>query len=312
MTRRVADMTVDHLEAPNPETPAQKMSRIQAWLGGTRNHSHKHAMAVSETGDRLPTGQWLLGSGLYKSWQIEPNSWVWYYGIPGCGKTVLNATAAQDLREQYADRYEYATIQFYFDFNNSRRNDLNFMLRSLIGQLGDKLDTLSEEMDDLYTHTCMNGTREPTDDQLMDTFRRSLSRFVSVFIALDALDEAESDADQIQDAIRTIHKWNMSCVHTFITSRRESSIYECLENIVQPDARFEIQPRTVNGDIQIWLDEQLRNGRLGKRLDRWDEPDLFKSKIRNGLMNRASGMYGSLLSFNTAMDQLADENLGSF
>lgn len=82
----------------------------------------------------------------------------------------------------------------------------------------------------------------------------------------------------------------MPCVHTLITSRRESSVYDCLEDIVPPAYQVEIQPSTVNRDIEIWLHEQLRNGRLGKRLDKWDDPDLFKSQIRNGLMDRASGM----------------------
>ena len=283
------------------------MSRIQAWLGGIRSHDRKYAVSVSETGNRLPTGQWLLNSELYKSWQNEPNSWVWYYGIPGCGKTFLNATAVQDLREQYADRSDHATITFYFDFNNSRRNDLNFMLRSLIRQLGDKLEAVSGEIHYLYTHTCMDGTREPTDDQLLETFQRSLVRFTCVFIALDALDEAENDADQIHDALRTLHKWDLPCVHTIITSRRESSVYECLESIIRPDRRFEIRSRAVNEDIEIWLDEQLCHGKFGKRLDKWDEPDLFKSKIKNGLMDRASGMYGSLRSSSAAKDQLADD-----
>jgi hypothetical protein len=306
-------MTIDQLEAPNPETPAQKMSRIQAWLGGMRSRSRKHALVNSETGDRLPTGQWLLNSKLYKSWQNEPNSWVWYYGIPGCGKTTLNATAVQNLREQYGDRSDCVTIEFYFDFNDSRRNDLSIMLRSLIRQLVDKLDTVPEEMDDLYTCTCMNGTREPTADQLMETFRRLLMRFTSVFIAFDALDEVDGDADQILDALRTIHQWNMPLVHTFITSRRESSIYECLESIVHSGHRFEIQPRTVNGDTKIWLNEQLRNGRLGKRLEKWDEPEVFKSRIRTGLMDRASGMYDSLLHCVCVQtDQLANTTRGSF
>lgn len=157
-----------------------------------RSHSYKHVTSSAEASDDSPTGQWLLDSELYRRWQHEPNSWVWYYGIPGCGKTVLNATAIRNLRERYADHSDHAFIHFYFDFNNHRRSDLDSMLRSLVSQLNDKLDIVSQEMEDLYTYTCMNGSRESTDDELLQTFRQSLMRFVSVFIALDALDEAES------------------------------------------------------------------------------------------------------------------------
>jgi hypothetical protein len=236
------------------------------------------------------TGQWLLNSDHYNTWQCEPNSWTWYHGIPGCGKTVLNATAVRDLREKYASYKDHAVVHFYFDFNDSGRSNLDFMLRSLLLQLNYKLDHLSPETLELYARDCRNGTIKPDTHQLLKTLKRSLASFASAFILLDGLDEAEADADEIYDSLETLHKWDLPCVHTFITSRRESSIFDCLEVIVSSKYIREISSKAVNGDIRTWLGIQLRSGRVGRKLSKWEQPEVFRKKIEDALMERASGM----------------------
>jgi hypothetical protein len=236
------------------------------------------------------TGQWLLDSDLYNTWQREPNSWTWYHGIPGCGKTVLNATVVRDLRERYAGHKDHAVIHFYFDCNDSGRNNLDFMLRSLLLQLNDKLDHLSQETSLLHARDCMNGKLDPDTHQLLCTLKTSLARFASVFILLDGLDESEGDAEDIYDSIATLHKWKLPCVHTFITSRRESDIFDCLEAIIPKECIFEISSEAVNKDIEIWLDAQLQSGRVGRKLSKWEQPGAIRKKIKDALMDRASGM----------------------
>jgi hypothetical protein len=42
---------------------------------------------------------------------------LWLYGIPGCGKTILSSTIIEDVLYHYHDP-TMAVIYFYFDFND--------------------------------------------------------------------------------------------------------------------------------------------------------------------------------------------------
>jgi hypothetical protein len=35
------------------------------------------------------TGLWFINGDIFKSWKTSQQSFIWLYGIPGCGKTVL-------------------------------------------------------------------------------------------------------------------------------------------------------------------------------------------------------------------------------
>jgi hypothetical protein len=59
---------------------------------------------------------------------------LWLYGIPGCGKTILSSTIIEDVLYHYHDP-TMAVIYFYFDFNDVEKQQYEKMLRSLITQL---------------------------------------------------------------------------------------------------------------------------------------------------------------------------------
>jgi SpoVK/Ycf46/Vps4 family AAA+-type ATPase len=60
---------------------------IVRWLshGNDPETNHRAARKKHEEG----TGKWFTESKEYARWKEEPNSFLWLYGIPGCGKTVL-------------------------------------------------------------------------------------------------------------------------------------------------------------------------------------------------------------------------------
>jgi hypothetical protein len=255
----------------------------------------------------------LREDGRFEEWKKQPNSWLWLYGIPGCGKTVLNASAVRDLREQYDSLAGHAVIHFYFDFN-SQRNSVIDMLRSLLLQLTDKSDAIIHPaIQKLFSSKCRDGTREPRVEDLMMALKEILSSHASgaIFILLDALDESTSDGeDELVETLEQMHEWNLECAHVLITSRREGWLIEAFENIVPLEHQMEIEAGNIDNDIKTWLEGQLREGRLGKRIRKWSDPAGFREMIVAGLMNKASGMYDTLLSLRLV--HLADLHIGSY
>jgi DNA replication protein DnaC len=49
------------------------------------------------------SGQWFLEGKAYSAWKKEDNSFLWLYGIPGCGKTILSSIIIEDLLNKGVD-----------------------------------------------------------------------------------------------------------------------------------------------------------------------------------------------------------------
>lgn len=67
------------------------------------------------------TGQWLLNSEIYTKWKTEQNSFLWLYGMPGCGKTTLSSSVILDVKQSgtgtldpISDNYTSKTCRLIF------------------------------------------------------------------------------------------------------------------------------------------------------------------------------------------------------
>jgi hypothetical protein len=60
---------------------------IVGWLFHGNDHETSHSAARKQ--HEVGTGKWFIESEEYSRWKDEQNSFLWLYGIPGCGKTVL-------------------------------------------------------------------------------------------------------------------------------------------------------------------------------------------------------------------------------
>lgn len=274
-----------------PETGSQRLLRLQLWLGGTRDQSLQYEDIGVPNGRYRPAGEWFLQNKNFVAWQANPNSWMWLYGIPGCGKTVLNAKATRHLREQSMQDDE-VVVHFYFDFR-ARQNDLIYMLRSFVLQLADRSDETFSSLFELFEKACKNGTRQPSVQQLLKGLQKALVQFRKAFIVIDALDESESGGTRaLESALEEMHSWDLPCAHFLITSRREGNVFTVLENIVPPQYRMEVVAQEVDRDIKVWIQDQLSDrGRLGRKISKWSHAEVFAARIETKLMERASGMY---------------------
>ncbi|RYO92150.1 hypothetical protein DL762_001808 [Monosporascus cannonballus] len=129
------------------------------------------------------SGQWFLQSPAYSSWKRERNSFLWLNGKPGCGKTVLSSTILEDLQTSVS-RIP-TLLYFYFDFNDTMKQSLESMVRTLIYQLYFKSP---DELDTLYS-SCESGKSQPSIDSRCNTLQHMMQQAGEVWIVLDALDE---------------------------------------------------------------------------------------------------------------------------
>jgi adenylylsulfate kinase-like enzyme len=115
--------------------------KIHKWLAAP-DPSSNHIDALGTR--QATTGSWFIGSPKFANWKRNPNSFLWLYGIPGCGKTILASTIIQDLERCHLNlnigatpnpSQIYAVVYFYFAFSDDQKQNYEKMIRSLIKQL---------------------------------------------------------------------------------------------------------------------------------------------------------------------------------
>ena len=67
------------------------------------------------------TGLWFLESDQYTEWKTDAASFLWLYGIPGCGKTILSSTILQNVLQHCDSDPGKAVAYFFFDFHDMQK-----------------------------------------------------------------------------------------------------------------------------------------------------------------------------------------------
>jgi hypothetical protein len=74
------------LTLANKHQGAKKKNEIMKWLSPVDPMSNQEAAREKHEEE---TGKWFTEGLKYAMWLEKPNSFLWLYGIPGCGKTIL-------------------------------------------------------------------------------------------------------------------------------------------------------------------------------------------------------------------------------
>ena len=174
---------------------------------------------------------------------------------------------------------------FYFDFSEVEKQQHEKMIRSLITHLSTQSPSAPRALESLFS-SCMNGERQPSTDELLETLRQIVQAFDETFIVLDALDECQERQELLED-IKKIVDWKLEKLHILVTSRREKDIEETLEPLVRDQGVICIQSALVNDDIRAYVHERLQTDR---RLKRWQKKPEVQQEIETTLMDKADGM----------------------
>lgn len=277
-------LTGVHLLASDLKTQSY-LDKLQRWLSPPDPSTNfNKALEQRHQG----SGKWLLKREEYTAWKNEPNSFLWIYGIPGCGKTILSATVVEDLT--MSKTCLQALLYFFFDFSQTTKEIFENAVRSLILQLYFKSAPAQKHLDSLYTTDCKGGNSQPSIESLREIFTNMAEEVGEVWIVIDALDECRAKNEQ-----QLLLKWikdlrrSQTNVHLLATSRPEPEIQFTIEEISrqQDTIRILIQSDLVKKDISAYVRAKVEKS---PQLRKWKSNPTVQREIENTLIEKANGM----------------------
>jgi hypothetical protein len=261
----------------------ERLSKICGWLSAPDPSTNYHKAHKQRQAD---TGLWLLQSATFQRWKENAASRLWLYGIPGCGKTILSTTIIEHLLKRCQDDTSMVTAYFYFDFNDTQKQDPGLMLHSLLRQLLQRSVTIPKDVDALFS-SCDNGQRRPSVHALLEAMQQAAQVFTQVYVVLDALDEC-TQRSELMDVLEEVAGWKLDNLHLLMTSRKERDIESSLESYVEERDTVCLQRDVVDQDIQRYVQQRLRDD---KGLVKWNKDAAIRQEIEAALMRGAQGMY---------------------
>lgn len=231
------------------------------------------------------TGMWFIISKEFVDWKINRGSFLWLYGKPGSGKSILATTIIENVLDHCRHNPDRAVAFFYFDFADKEKQQHESMIRSLITQLSTQNTHLAQVLDSFYS-SCNDGRIQPTLDALLVLFREVIEHFQQTFIVIDALDEC-IQRDRLLTVVEDIVGWKLARLHILITSRKENDIEESITSLTKAEERIGVQGSRVNDDIYAYVHSRIRTDR---NLKRWQKQTDVQQEIEETLIRKADGM----------------------
>lgn len=255
--------------------------KIRKWLSAPDpSANYRSGLRIRQA----DTGSWFLESEQYTHWKVSSSSFLWLFGIPGCGKTILASTIIEDCLKHCAHDPTKAVAYFFFDFNNPQKQSSERMIRSLITQFSERCIKIPWTLESLFA-SLDEGQRQPPIEALLQGLRQIIEELPATFIVLDALDEC-ADRDQLLTTIDTITGWQVWSLHVLATSRRERDIEVSFESLVDDHNTVQLSSALVDQDIQKYVRQRLLDN---KSLRKWQSCDI-REEIETTLMSGAHGM----------------------
>ncbi|XP_014553175.1 hypothetical protein COCVIDRAFT_75541, partial [Bipolaris victoriae FI3] len=261
----------------------EKLGKICSWLSApdpSTNYHKAHKQRQAET------GLWLLDSACFARWKASGASRLWLYGIPGCGKTILSSTVIEHLLQHCHVDASMVTAYFYFDFNDTQKQDPELMLRSLLRQLLQRSIMIPKGVDALFS-ACENGQRQPSLHALLELTLQVMRQFTHAYIVLDALDEC-TQRQELMCMLETVAAWQLENRHILMTSRKERDIESSLESYIKEEDTICLQRDVVDSDIRRYVQQRLSDD---KTLTKWNKDAAIRQEIEAALMQGACGMF---------------------
>ncbi|PVH68313.1 hypothetical protein DL98DRAFT_397812, partial [Cadophora sp. DSE1049] len=118
---------------------------IIRWLSNSvADPSQEHNAAIEK--HVKGTGAWLILSHEVKTWATTGNSFIWFNGGSGSGKTILCSTLIENLKTRCRFRRQSVTavVYWYFSFANKQTQNVRAFLRSIVRDLCNKVLTIPD------------------------------------------------------------------------------------------------------------------------------------------------------------------------
>lgn len=192
----------------------------------------------------------------------------------------------EQLKANCASKPSLAIAYFYFDFNESEKQNATSFVTTLIAQLCNHVVDLPEELKELYK-ACNNGRGVATLDALKAALFAVAEKFGDVFIVADALDECPKNGnlrEELLELIKDMNTRSSSNIHLLVTSRPESDIEELLQSLSTTRV-IPIQGSPIDADIKSYICNEISSDSKLKKF-----PIEEQKKIEKRLIAGADGM----------------------
>ncbi|KAI4126477.1 MAG: hypothetical protein LQ338_003727 [Usnochroma carphineum] len=229
------------------------------------------------------TGIWLTEGQEFKEWLETKNARLWFYGIPGAGKTVLASSIIEEALRTSSP--STAVAFFYCDYKDGATQDLSNILSSLAQQFAKQDEESFAKLKDFYeTYNHEHRLDFKYDSEaLLDLLRAVTSVFDCAMIIVDGLDECGTNTAGFVDSLITLSDDYDTSIKTILLSRDEIEIRERLENYT----KVSIAARS--SDLRLYVGAEIDLRTRKKRLRIKDQS--LKEYILERLVEGAEGMY---------------------
>jgi Cdc6-like AAA superfamily ATPase len=169
-------------------------SKIVEWISPT-NYPAQQSDIIGRRQEG--TGQWFLDAPEFTKWLNKPKGTLFCPGIPGAGKTMVAAIAIDHiLHSAYSSSIGIAYV--YCNYKAQEEQDASSMLAAIIKQLVQGRPSAVEPVERLHKKHYDRGTK-PSIEEIFDALREVVTKYSTVYIAIDALDECrDSDGTRSQ------------------------------------------------------------------------------------------------------------------
>jgi hypothetical protein len=231
------------------------------------------------------TNSWFLEGQTFTHWKDNPHSFLWLYGLTGCGKTVLSTSVIEHL--EHHNNHSGAVIYFYFDFNDSTKQTLDSMARSLVAQCSSQSKDNARPLLNQLFERFERGKKQPTTEALLATLLTMLQKIGRVRVVLDALDECTTRKELLQ-WLKGVVRLRFEDLQLLTTSRKEHDIESGITEWASSPEVAPIQEGRVNEDIRAYITARIADP--NRKLKRWRLRPEVQSEIVTKLMEKAGGM----------------------
>ncbi|KAK5988527.1 Ankyrin-3-like protein [Cladobotryum mycophilum] len=208
----------------------------------------------------------------------------------GSGKSVLSSSVIKYLNEKHGNDPSIAIVYFYFSFSDTKKQERDGMLASLIKQICCCRPDTPESVKRLgrYKDKGMRPSAEELQEELIIATRG----FSAVYIVIDALDECPELGGRRKELMKTVHDILTTAgdnLHLFCTSRKEPDIDTKLRPHLSGKARAGIDLSAhlleIERDIRQYIDSTLTESKYKS----W--PDDTKGEVKEALVKKSDGMF---------------------
>jgi len=260
------------------------LAKIRKWLSPPDPSTNSNAAKEKR---HQGTGNWFLTSSAFREWKSGSRRHLWLHGLAGCGKTVLTSTILDHLRAaRNGPPDSCVCLDFFFDFREKDKQDLNNMLRSFAFQLYSQCADSQKDLFNLFV-SCEDGRKQPTTESLAKTLHGMMQRPSKVQIIVDALDECTTRVELLS-WMKTLSISDLTRVYLIATSRQEDELESGLSEWIYQENRIPIDKDSVNEDIRSYIKARLQESKEFQK--RWASSTSVQEEIESVVGGKADGM----------------------